>query len=536
MLLEIIQFIKLEKLLCLFRYALIFITLFTLEEQIYLNEPLFSKIGVLCIVFAIWSGIIYAVCKKIGNTFKRQHILGIIEWIMDLFFINCFAYVLGYYGDGFMYLLMILTMFIGFARYGMSLTMLILDFFVIGNAYFIYRVIYKHSYALKEQNIIMTIVIMIFIIGICVYIGNIFDRIKEKLHRLETKAQILTQNYEETQNLYRVITHIYQSDSIATLITRLLQSINDVIKEPNIGVILYGEDGIENNAKMYNYYDKEKGRSIYAQREIEAIRENKAYKNCILDHEPIILENMPESLEFIRDMLLGKEEKFIYLFNLTKNNKESGLIFISVKKRLETSHCKYIEEIVYHTGLTMFRTEVLEKERSKVVFDQLTGAKTRHYMVEMLPHYISLTHRKKTQLGVMFIDIDHFKHFNDFYGHATGDLVLKRVSEVMHNLLPKESLIIRYGGEEFLVIVPQTNSEKLYELGNHLLLAVQACSLQDITNDECNITVSIGIAMYPTDGRTIDEVIHRADEAMYKVKQTTRNNVCLYQYMKEERE
>lgn len=535
MLLEVMQFIKLEKFLCFFRYTLVFITLFTLEKQIYLNEPFFSRIVVICIVFAIWSAFIYIISKKLGNTFKNQYILGIIEWIMDLFFINCFALVLGYYGDGFLYLFMILTIIVGFIRYGISLIFFVFDLMVIGNAYFIYSIIYRHSYALKNQNIIMAIGSMLFVVGICVYIGRNFAILKEKLHRIEMKNQFLTQSHEASENLYRLVTHIYQSTSIDIIITRLLQSIYDIIKEPNIGVILYGEDGIENNAKMYNYYDKEKGRSIYAQREIEIIREHQAYKNCILNHEPIILENMPESLEFIRELLLGKEEKYIYLFNLSKNNKESGLIFISVKKRLETLHCKYIEEIVYHTGLTMFRTEKLEKERSKVVFDQLTGAKTRHYMVERLPHYVSLTHREKCQLGVMFIDIDHFKHFNDFYGHATGDLVLKKVSQVMHSILPKESLIVRYGGEEFLAIVSQTNSEKVYELGNHLRLAVQACSLQDITSDESTITVSIGIAMYPTDGRSIDEVIKRADEAMYKVKQTTRNNVCLYEYMKEER-
>ena len=535
MLLEVIQFIKLEKILCFFRYTLIFITLFTLEKQMYLNEILFGRIGILCIAFAVWSTSIYILCKKMGNSPKRQYLLGIIEWIMDLFFIDCFAYVLGYYGNGFIFLFMILTMLIGFARYGMSLTVLFLDLIVIGNAYFTYGIIYQHSYALKEQNIILTIVIMFFIIGICSYIGKSFNALKQNSHRLETKVQLLTQNYEEAKNLYQVTTNIYQSACVATIITKFLQSIYDMIKEPNICVILYDENGIESNAKMYNYYDKEEGRSIYAQREIEAIREHKAYKNCILNHEPIILENMPKTLEFIREMLPGKEEKYLYLFNLMKNNKEGGLIVISVKKRLNTVYCKHIEEIVYHTGLTMFRTELLEKERSKVGFDQLTGAKTRHYMIEMLPRYLSLAHRKKSQLGVMFIDIDHFKHFNDFYGHATGDLVLQRVSEVMHSLLPKDSLITRYGGEEFLAIISQVNSEKMYELGKNLREAIQACSLQSITHDHSSITVSIGIAMYPTDGNTIDEVIEHADEAMYKVKQTTRNSVCLYQYMKEER-
>lgn len=528
------QFIKLERLLCLFRYALVVITLFTLEKPIYLNEPLLSKIGTLCVIFAIWSSIIYKICKNLGDTPRKQYLLGLVEWGVDLVFINSFAYVFGSYSNGFIYLIAVVMLFVVFARYGIGLTTFILDFLIIVDTYMIYHFIYKHTYILKEQNMLIAIVSMVFILCLCLHLSKVLSRIKKRLESTQKEIKQLKHHYEENKNLYRVVTHIYQSNSVHTLITRFLESIYDVIKEPNIGVLLYGEDGIENNAKMYNYYDKEKGRRIYAQRAIETIREHPAYKNCILNHEPIQLENMPDSLEFIREMLLGKEEKFIYLFNLMKNNKVSGLVFISVQKTLDPAHCKYIEEIIYHTGLTMFRAEALEKERSKVIHDQLTGAKTRHYMEEILPHYVSLVHRKKMQVGIMFIDIDHFKYFNDCYGHATGDLVLKKVVDVMQQTLPKDSLIVRYGGEEFLIILAQTSSEKMVKLGQQLKGAIHTCSLQEITKNDHRITVSIGIAMYPTDGSTIERVIKCADEAMYLVKQTTRNNVCLYETIKEE--
>lgn len=538
MLLENKHFIKLETLLCLFRYAIIFITLFTLEDDMYLNENLFKSAAALFIMGAVWASSAYMICKRWVITVKRQYYFGLLEWVIDLIMIDIFAYTIGYYGDGFIYILMILLVVLAFVRYGLSVSTFILLLSVVGNTFFINTVLYRHYYALKNQNMCITIMSTICVIYLFYYICQIYNKSETAIARLELEVKGLKQVNDQISSLYTMSTHIYQSNTTDMIVGKLLKNIYRVVGEPGIGIILYDEDGIESNSKMYNYDHVEKYvlkenqkfpyKVVYAQREIETIREYKEYKNCILNHEPIVLENLPESLSYTHTILPGEEQKYVYMFNLMKDNRECGLVILNVRTRLEPTRCNHIDEIVYHAGRAMFKTQMLERERSKAIYDQLTGAKTRHYMVERLPHYVRTAKRTNSQLGVMFIDIDHFKHFNDRYSHATGDLVLKAVSKLIQERLSDEALIARYGGEEFVAFVPAVKRESMYEKVQSLRQHIADYNLEEITHDQSRITVSIGVAFYPKDGEKIEEVIKRADQAMYKVKQTTRNNVCLY--------
>lgn len=538
MLLENKHFMKLEKLLCLFRFIIIFMTLFTLEQDMYLEENLFGAVVTLFIISSIWISVSYMICKYWCITSKRQYYMGLIEWIGDLVIIDLFANAIGYYGDGFIYTLMILLVVLAFIRYRVSITTLVLLVSIVSNTLFIYMGIYRHEYALKNQNICVTLAILFCLIYLFYYVCKMIKKLEMTIARLQLEVKDLRQGNGQLSALYTMSTNIYQSNSTEMIVSKLLKNIYKIVEESGIGIILYDENGIESNSKMYCYEEIERGavryqqnlpyKIVYAQKEIETIREYKEYKNCILNHEPIVLENMPEVLSYTHNILPSEEQKYVYMFNLMKDNRECGLVMLNLSKRIESTRCKHIDEIVYHAGMAMFKTQILEIQRSKVIFDQLTGAKTRHYMIERIPQYIKNAKMHNQKLGVMFIDIDHFKHFNDYYGHATGDLILKVVSQVMHQRLPKESLITRYGGEEFVAIVPDGDQESIYEKAQSLRQYIEQYSLKDITHNECCITVSIGIAVYPVDGEKIEEVIAHADEAMYKVKQTTRNNVCLY--------
>ncbi|MBC8414624.1 GGDEF domain-containing protein, partial [bacterium] len=154
--------------------------------------------------------------------------------------------------------------------------------------------------------------------------------------------------------------------------------------------------------------------------------------------------------------------------------------------------------------------------------DGLTGLYNRRYLNESLGKELGRARRYTLDFSIIMFDVDHFKKFNDVYGHETGDRVLKMLGNVMIKTFRDIDICCRYGGEEFLIILPSTNLENAKISAERLRVAVETTSIDDLS-----VTISIGIASYPeTDTRSIDEFIKKADLALYKAKEGGRNRVC----------
>jgi diguanylate cyclase (GGDEF)-like protein len=121
---------------------------------------------------------------------------------------------------------------------------------------------------------------------------------------------------------------------------------------------------------------------------------------------------------------------------------------------------------------------------------------------------------------VLMLDVDHFKSINDQYGHAEGDLVLKRVAHTLHDGLRVGDVVARWGGEEFCLLLPRTRLAEGHALAERLTLRIAATGTP-------RVTVSIGVAEAQAQTETVDEVIRRADAALYRAKQAGRNRVVV---------
>jgi len=161
------------------------------------------------------------------------------------------------------------------------------------------------------------------------------------------------------------------------------------------------------------------------------------------------------------------------------------------------------------------------------VRDGLTGLFNRRYLREALEMLHSRSRRKNEPFSLAFIDIDHFKQFNDCTGHLEGDMVLKALASLLNNRLRKSDLIARYGGEEFVILLPDTSKE------NSIRFAETICHLiadHEFTGTHGQslgqVTVSIGVATFPDDGAEPEDILTRADEALYAAKNGGRNQVC----------
>ena len=173
--------------------------------------------------------------------------------------------------------------------------------------------------------------------------------------------------------------------------------------------------------------------------------------------------------------------------------------------------------------------QALQNElREQAIRDPLTGVFNRRYLQVTLDREIARVKRTKQPVGIMIMDIDSFKIINDTFGHTAGDLILEKLGELLKTNIRREDIACRYGGEEFVVVMPGA-SLQIAEERAHIIRTRFDELRVEYENWELHVTVSLGVAAYPMHGATGEEVLIRADRALYRAKQEGRNCVVVYQ-------
>jgi diguanylate cyclase len=167
--------------------------------------------------------------------------------------------------------------------------------------------------------------------------------------------------------------------------------------------------------------------------------------------------------------------------------------------------------------------EHLEVQRQKALIDPLTGLPNRAAWSERLDHEVNAWHQLGNSLSLAMLDLDHFKRINDGYGHLAGDKVLKIIANVLHKRLRPSDFIARFGGEEFVLLMPDSSLADALAVGEVLRAAIEACPFH-FKGEPVTITVSMGVAEFQP-GERSDLALKRADEALYRAKAAGRNKV-----------
>ena len=159
--------------------------------------------------------------------------------------------------------------------------------------------------------------------------------------------------------------------------------------------------------------------------------------------------------------------------------------------------------------------------------DGLTGLYNHRYFQEFLEMEIARSPRHGHPFSLIFMDVDHFKHYNDTHGHVDGDNVLRQVSEILRQRFRRMDLIARYGGEEFVILLPETPPEAAMDLAEETRGHIEEFVFEgEQTQPLGRLTASFGVASFPTDGKDADTLLRKADNALYRAKATGRNRVC----------
>jgi two-component system cell cycle response regulator len=212
-------------------------------------------------------------------------------------------------------------------------------------------------------------------------------------------------------------------------------------------------------------------------------------------------------------------------FNTAQAKRERDLA--QEAKRIADSNSRRLEALNLALEVKVAEAEQLQDRlREQVLRDTLTGLYNRRYLSEAGPGYIELAHRQRSSMCVVLIDIDHFKRVNDTHGHHVGDLVLQRLARLLTQRLRKSDIVCRYGGDEFAVVMPDVSSAQAAPLIEKLMEDFAKLDVPAGSGSLTGQTYSAGLAEFPAEGSSLEQLLRAADAQLYRAKQAGRARVA----------
>lgn len=233
------------------------------------------------------------------------------------------------------------------------------------------------------------------------------------------------------------------------------------------------------------------------------------------------------------DTAKERNVSFSYFIPLSNGESLLGALLIENKSYQDNSEIeieifKVITDVI---SITLQNLIYYDKIVKSAHTDKLTQVSNRNAMDEYLDTVIEDCEGRPSIFSIAVLDIDHFKRFNDTYGHQFGDLVLKEVAQYINRNIRPTDRIFRYGGEEFVIHFSGISNENIYERIDTIREGISKLILEDGKGAKASVTVSFGLSEYPQNGSNIKELIKNADEALYYAKKNGRNKVIIFNHI-----
>lgn len=282
----------------------------------------------------------------------------------------------------------------------------------------------------------------------------------------------------------------------------ILQGVMD--QQNNIVLVTDGDNIISANRKFYDFFEVE------SLEEFE--KEFHSLPDTFISHKNFY--SPLEDKNWISEILnLSQKDRVVSIVELKSVEPKAFTVQLNKLSSDETNY------VVTLTDITALKLES-QKHYYNATHDILTSIFNRAFFLDVLREEFEKAIRYEANFSLILLDIDHFKTFNDRYGHLKGDEVLKRLSKTVYDNVRKSDVFARWGGEEFILLLPETNLEKAELLAENLRKKIEKIDMKGIHK----ITASFGVSQY-IDGDDRDSLIKRADVALYDAKESGRNTI-----------
>jgi diguanylate cyclase (GGDEF)-like protein len=255
--------------------------------------------------------------------------------------------------------------------------------------------------------------------------------------------------------------------------------------------------------------------------------------------EPLCTDTLkiPEPMYIVERSVISKipvlrEEGLVFIaaIPLISNHKVMGLLFLAsrVTRQMDFDFAALLSLVGNHVSHIIDKIKLFQETKRLSITDGLTGLYNSRYFYRYLDIEISRTKRYGSSFSLMLFDIDNFKRLNDTYGHQSGDEVLQELARIFKSVSRETDIVVRYGGEEFVIILPNTSEEEAITLANRILQSVQETTMKINATDSVSVTVSGGVASFPQNASTAKGLLNAADSAMYAAKTAGKNTIACY--------
>ncbi|HVM32129.1 MAG TPA: sensor domain-containing diguanylate cyclase [bacterium] len=202
--------------------------------------------------------------------------------------------------------------------------------------------------------------------------------------------------------------------------------------------------------------------------------------------------------------------------------------FVPKGSTLDAETINNLEVFSNQIAIGLQKSLLYERVQKLSITDGLTKLYSHRYFKQRLEEELILANRYASQLSLLIMDIDHFKRYNDTFGHVAGDYVLTEVAKILKGQSDVTHLVARYGGEEMVLLASETTKDQALDLAERIRAAIEA-HVFTIGKESTGVTVSIGVATFPLDAKTNLDLIGKADKALYAAKENGRNQVKSYE-------
>ena len=366
------------------------------------------------------------------------------------------------------------------------------------------------------------------------------SRLKIQVLNLQEELNVLKDEFaKEFKNKISLQEKIKRYDSLKKIIEEINQELDLKTISNNLTTIGFSMIGRNKGSCILYLVDAQtqKLTLFKAKKEDERLmlkaKEGDIFDLWVLRHtRPLFIEDVKKDFRFDLERIAAQDIRPIISLcsaPFISENRFLGILRLdnTIPYFYSQDDLRFQVTICELGALALENAQLFQRTRELAIHDGLTSLYTKGYFLERLREEYKRSVRQNTNLSLLMLDIDYFKNYNDKFGHTAGDLVLQTLSRtIIESLIDLRPLIIsRFGGEEFCIILTRTNKQKAGNTAELLRAKIEKTKIF-LRKQETNITVSIGVATFPEDASDEDELIFKADRALYAAKQKGRNRVC----------
>lgn len=367
-----------------------------------------------------------------------------------------------------------------------------------------------------------------------IFLHSESELLEEKINLLN--EEVIKENYnkasldrkiERYSNLKEIIERLNRDLELESVAKNLVNIVFSLIANSSGTAILYLLDNQSHKLNLFKVEKQDKGLVIKS-------KEGDIFDLWVLRHtSPLLIEDIKKDFRFDIEKLSLQDKRTISSLiscPLLSENKLVGILRIDSIQPNSYSQddLRLLSAIADLGAVALENAELFQRTQDLAIHDELTSLYTKGYLLERLKEECKRSIRYNKPLSLLMLDIDHFKAYNDKFGHTAGDILLKQLANFITDFLKDDNAIIsRFGGEEFCVAISGQDRSRVLQRAEALRLHIAKKEII-LRRQEARITVSIGVSIFPQDAADEDELILKADKALYEAKGQGRNKVSAF--------